>query len=80
MLTADKMLREQFFMAVLTGNAVLAEGKSREKVTADYWDSLFKRQKGKERIANGQAFARGPEREVSHRFPITLESVQKYST
>ena len=49
MLTADKMLREQFFTAVLTGNAVLAEGKSREKVTADYWDSLFKRQKGKER-------------------------------
>ena len=49
MLTADKMLRDQFFMAVLTGNAVLAEGKSREKVTADYWDSLFKRQKGKER-------------------------------
>ena len=49
LLTADKMLREQFFTAVLTGNAVLAEGKSREKVTADYWDSLFKRQKGKER-------------------------------
>ena len=38
------------------------------------------KQKGKERLANGQAFARGPEREVSHRFPITLESVQKYST
>ena len=49
MLTADKMIREQFFTAELTGNAVLAEGKSREKVTADYWDSLFKRQKGKER-------------------------------
>ena len=43
------MFREQFFTAELTGNAVLAEGKSREKVTADYWDSLFKRQKGKER-------------------------------
>ena len=43
------MIREQFFTAELTGNAVLAEGKSREKVTADYWDSLFKRQKGKER-------------------------------
>jgi len=43
------MLRVQNFTAVLTGNAVLAEGKSREKVAADYWDSLSKRQKSKER-------------------------------
>ena len=49
MLIADKMLRVRNSTAVSTGNVVLADGKSREKVAADYWDSFSRRQKGKER-------------------------------